>query len=115
ERRFQTARDLSFALGTLSGGATTAELEASRMRLPLGRIALGILADCALGASIWFAAAKFHGRLQNPQYQRVTFQRGTVFAARFAPDGRIVYEAAWNGRESKLFSTLSNPSQTHAL
>jgi serine/threonine protein kinase len=88
ERRFQTARDLSFALGTLSGGATTAELEAPRMR-PLGRIALEFR-RLRVGCRHLVAAAKFHGRLQNPQYQRVTFQRGTVFTARFAPDGNCL-------------------------
>ena len=115
ERRFQSARDLSFALATLTGAASTEEIISPGSGVRLTRIALGVLGACLLAAAGWLVAAKFHHPAENPQYERITFQRGTVFAARFAPDGRIVYEAAWNNHESRLFTTLSNPGQTHAL
>jgi len=115
ERRFQSAKDLSFALATLSGAVTTQELIPPDDGTRLSRILLGGLGVCALGAGLWFLATKVHLPIQRAQYQRVTFQRGTVFGARFASDGRIVYEAAWNGLDSKLFSTLTNPAQTNAL
>jgi eukaryotic-like serine/threonine-protein kinase len=115
ERRFQSARDLSFALATLAGAATTQEIVSPWLGVRVSRIGLGILGSCLLAAAVWFAAAKFHRPAENPQYERVTFQRGTVFAARFAPDGRIVYEAAWNNREPRLFTTLANPAQTNTL
>ena len=115
ERRFQSARDLSFALATLTGAGSTQEVFSLGRGARLSRIALGILGACMLAAAVWFLAAKLRRPAENPQYERVTFQRGTVFAARFAPDGRIVYEAAWNNHDPRLFTTLANPSQTHVL
>lgn len=116
ERRFQSARDLSFALATLTGAATTHDILAPGGGLRVMRqIAFGLLGAGLLGTAVWLLAAKFYRSAGNPQYEHVTFQRGTVFAARFAPDGQIVYEAAWNNREPRLFTTLNNPGQTHAL
>src|SRR5581483_7440094 len=36
-------------------------------------------------------------------FQQLTFRRGAVSAARFAPDGSIVYSAAWEGNPNQLF------------
>ena len=39
-----------------------------------------------------------------PTYRRLTFEAGTVYSARFAPDGdSILYSAAWNGKPVQLF------------
>ncbi len=51
----------------------------------------------------------FLGELvENPPsltFDRLTFQRGTIFAARFAPDGKtILYSAAWNGSPVEIYS-----------
>jgi len=51
-----------------------------------------------------------------PTYQRLTFEEGTVYSARFAPGFRaIVYGAAWNGRPLQLFSTVGDSLLTQAL
>jgi eukaryotic-like serine/threonine-protein kinase len=118
ERRFQSARDLSFALATLTGAATTQEIvdPGSGSGTRLSRVVVGVVGACALGAAVWFFAPRYLRPLaQHPKYERITFQRGTVYGARFTPDGHIVYEAAWNNRDPKLFTTLNNPGQTHAL
>lgn len=74
------------------------------------------LAACLLGVAGWFLVPRLlHSLAPHAQFERITFQRGTIFGARFTPDGHIVYEAAWNNREPKLFTTLNNPGQTHAL
>jgi Tol biopolymer transport system component len=40
-------------------------------------------------------------------YHKLTFQRGTIFAARFSPDGQtIFYSAEWNGNPVEVFSVL---------
>jgi DNA-binding winged helix-turn-helix (wHTH) protein/Tol biopolymer transport system component len=45
-------------------------------------------------------------RPQQPEFQRITAKRGTVYAARFAPDGlSVIYAASWNGEAMELFST----------
>jgi Tol biopolymer transport system component len=46
---------------------------------------------------------------QSPAYLRLTFEQGTVYSARFAPDFRsIVYGAAWNGKALQLYSTVGD-------
>src|SRR5262249_50047407 len=46
----------------------------------------------------------------SPSFRQVTFRRGTVTAARFAPDGQnIIYSAAWEGSfQPELFSTRAD-------
>ena len=46
-----------------------------------------------------------------PRLTRLTFDRGTVRSARFAPDGNtIVYGAAWHGDPIRIFQTrLGSP------
>ena len=47
-------------------------------------------------------------------FQQLTFRRGTIWSARFAPDGQtIVYGAAWEGQPIELFSTrIGGPEST---
>src|SRR4030095_6254654 len=42
-----------------------------------------------------------------PTFHRVTFRRGPIYSARFAPDGNtIIYSASWDGAQKReLFST----------
>ena len=45
-------------------------------------------------------------RWQPPDFQRLTVGRGTVYSARFAPDGRsVIYTASWDGEPTEIFST----------
>jgi Tol biopolymer transport system component len=49
-----------------------------------------------------------------PSYQQITFGRGTIRSARFAPDGQtIVYSAAWDGDPLRLY--LKHPSSPDSL
>jgi hypothetical protein len=44
-------------------------------------------------------------RLQPPDFQRLTVQHGTVYSARFAPDGHnVIYAASWDGAPIEIFS-----------
>jgi hypothetical protein len=49
----------------------------------------------------------FRNRAGQPgSFERVTFQRGYVKGARFAPDGQnVLYSAAWEGRPPEIFVT----------
>jgi eukaryotic-like serine/threonine-protein kinase len=43
---------------------------------------------------------------QPPDFRRLTASRGTVYSARFAPDGHsIIYAASWDGEPTEIFST----------
>ncbi|HYB52354.1 MAG TPA: hypothetical protein VEG84_00670, partial [Thermoanaerobaculia bacterium] len=51
-----------------------------------------------------------------PQFQQITYRRGTVFSARFAPDGQTVaYGAAWDGRPLEIFSTRLDSPESRPL
>ena len=49
-----------------------------------------------------------------PSFKQLTFRRGVVHTARFAPDGHtIVYGAAWEGNPSQVFSArLEGPESS---
>jgi dipeptidyl aminopeptidase/acylaminoacyl peptidase len=48
--------------------------------------------------------------------ERLTYRRGNVTGARFAPDGQtIFYSAAWEGQPAEVFSTLPGAMQGRAL
>ena len=49
-------------------------------------------------------------------FQRLSFQRGTILSARFAPDGRtVIYGASWDGNPCRLFSTRPESPESSAL
>jgi len=69
-------------------------------------LALGVLADRTLGTRA----------TDPPTYRRLTFDRGTVGRARFAPDGQtIVYDAAWDGKASEVFTTRVDSRESRSL
>jgi serine/threonine protein kinase len=100
ESRFQSARDLAFDLESLSGISAPSPAAAEVLRYPKSRrlllpaAILSVLA--ALGAGL--VVGKRLARTSPPSYQQVTYHRGTLTTARFAPDGQtIVYSASWAG------------------
>jgi eukaryotic-like serine/threonine-protein kinase len=65
----------------------------------------GLLLMCGilLGLGIWLGRRTAHSR--PPEFQRLTVRHGTVYSARFAPDGHnVVYGASWDGAPIELFS-----------
>ncbi len=51
-----------------------------------------------------------------PEFQRLTDGHGTVYAARFAPDGHhVVYSASWDSAPVEVFSADINFSGTQSL
>jgi len=43
--------------------------------------------------------------LAPPSFHRVTFARGIIYSARFAPDNQIVYDASWDNKPVRIFTT----------
>jgi Tol biopolymer transport system component len=51
-----------------------------------------------------------------PAYHPLTFRRGLVLSARFAPDGKtVVYSAAWEGKPLDLFTTRPESPQSQEM
>ena len=82
------------------------------MAVPLSAAGLLILLVLAFVAGTRFAAEP----APIPTYKRLTFRRGTVTSARFAPDGNtIVYSAAWDGGRRELYTTRPESSESRSL
>jgi eukaryotic-like serine/threonine-protein kinase len=104
ERRFQSASDLAFDLEELSApsGAAIARPAArpGRRLLWPALALLAALVGVGLGA-LWMSSR----RPSPPSYQQVTFRRGSIPDARFAPDGQtVVFAASWDGSRAQLYS-----------
>ena len=55
-------------------------------------------------------------RDSQPSFQRLTFGNGTIWSARFAPDGQtVLYGAAWDGRPITPFSTRLGSAESTGL
>jgi Tol biopolymer transport system component len=108
EDRFQTARDLAFALegATTESRATTAEAPGAPRRRPHLRLILaGGLVLAAIGLA-WWLGQRSAPATAPPSFERLTFRVGRVRSARFAPDGEtIVYGAEWGRSPLELFTT----------
>ena len=92
-QRFQSMRDVAFALETfsssVSGGAPAADAK------PRSKKSAAKPAEVAAS---------------NVVYRRVSYRRGYVMSARFAPDQSVVYGAAWEDRENEIFAAYpANP------
>jgi len=107
ENRFQSARDLAFALSTLSNVSSSRQVPAFRLGKSRLRKWLPILATAVLLAGLGIFLGRRLKATPEPVYRRLTFERGTVYSGRFTADGRtVVYGAAWNGRPLQIYSTI---------
>jgi len=77
--------------------------------------ALGLLLLIG-GIAAGMLGSNFFRRTSLPKYEQLTFRRGFIFHARFAPDGQtLVYSGAWNGNPSEIFSTRAGLSESRPL
>ena len=99
EDRFESARDLAFALESILAQAGPKPPRNPGRRALLGTAAAAVLAIGAFLAAYSFRAAP------STAFQRLSFRRGIVSAARFTADGNtIVYSAAWDGGDFRLYT-----------
>jgi eukaryotic-like serine/threonine-protein kinase len=76
-------------------------------------IAAAILIALAAGAGIGLLLGKRITPASVPTFHELTFRRGALTAARFAPDPRsAIYSAAWEGAPQSLF--ISSPNSTES-
>jgi DNA-binding winged helix-turn-helix (wHTH) protein len=81
-----------------------------------GIVLLAMLVAAALLALGVFLGHRTARRPQAPEFQRLSVRHGTVYSARFAPDGQgILYSAAWDGGPIEIFSTDHKGSGTRSL
>jgi eukaryotic-like serine/threonine-protein kinase len=105
ENRFQSSRDLAFALETLTGPAVGRTAAPLRRRLLARTVPWAIAFLLAL--ALLLLGAQLRHEAPGPAFQRLTFEEGTIYSARFSPDGRsFVYGASWNGHPLRLYSAV---------
>lgn len=117
EERFHSAHDVAFDLETLTSVSSTTIPTRAAAKSTRRRIALGVLAAAALFGMAMFLVGKYSvGPTQSVRFHRITYERGSVLSARFAPDGHsVIYDAAWEGKPSHLFSTPAITPEPRAL
>ena len=118
-QRFQSARDIAFALESLSGVSGSTSQPAIRPSGALPKRAMAAVAALlVVAAGIlagWMAGTKSSAK-DSPSWHRLTFRRGTIWSARFSPDGKtIVYGAAFEGKPVELFMTRPESPESKPL
>jgi eukaryotic-like serine/threonine-protein kinase len=107
DNRFQSVKDLAFAVQTVSPSPVKRVAVPERQRRTKG-ILLWAFAS-ALGAGIIYFAPQRTPSVVSPTYTQLTFEAGTVYASRFMPDGQsVVYSPSWNNGPVELFSTVGS-------
>ena len=120
KRRWQSMADLKVALEELldqvrAGTAIAAvarpkpsAISRRRWLIPaLGGLAIGLLPGAYLAQRLL--------RSEPPSFQRLTYRRGDVAAAKFAPGGNVVYGAEWDGASFSLFSVQPGGRESRSL
>ena len=116
EDRFESARDLAFALEQVAN--VSERRQALRKRSTSRRPWLwagGAAAVIAI-AALAFLAGRSEKRPLTPVFHRVTYRRGALPTAHFANDARtIIYAAAWDGKPFELYSTQEESPESRPL
>ena len=108
---------------TETGGSGSAAVSAVRQTATLpsqSRRLAPLLAVCTLLA---LAAGLYAGKLlfttaalPPPIYRQLTFRRGSIRSARFAPDGQtILYSAAWQGSPVDVFTARPEAPEARSM
>ncbi|MGA7318868.1 MAG: protein kinase [Candidatus Sulfotelmatobacter sp.] len=103
-----------------TSGAKQAPVTAPESKRKSGRL-LPVLISCVflialaiglvLGKHLWGSSAA-----SAPLYHEITFRRGEIRSARFAPDGQtILYSAAWQGNPVETFSARQGMVESRSL
>jgi Tol biopolymer transport system component/predicted Ser/Thr protein kinase len=72
---------------------------------------LTLAAGLAAGKRLWGFAGS-----SAPLYHEITFRRGEIRSARFAPDGQtILYSASWQGNPVEIFSARQGTVESRSL
>jgi Tol biopolymer transport system component len=116
QERFQSARDVAFALESLSEFASDAPIRRRKAflarRFRATAVALALLAT----AVAVFIIARATTKSVPPSFRQLTFRRGNVGTARFVPDGQtIVFGAAWEGEPLHVYTTRIDSVESTAL
>ena len=121
EERYASTKDLARDLGRLQVGIAEGSLSGVAIPAPAPRrfARRGLILAAAAAVAVAVAAGILVTRRPPagpPTYRPLTFHRGSIGGARFAPDGQtVVYAAAWQGRPAQLYMTRLDSTESTAL
>jgi Tol biopolymer transport system component/predicted Ser/Thr protein kinase len=120
-KRLKRAIDSSHT-SVVAESAPPAQQSAGRPARAAAKRAVGpaVLAACVV---IALAAGLFAGKQifsfvppPPPMYRQLTFRRGSIRSARFAPDGQtILYSAAWQGNPTDVFTARPEAPESRSM
>ena len=116
--RFQSAHDLAFDLAALSQlSGSSAEKAIGRGGAEWYRSQWLVTAAVAVAVATVAAMATLGFRHEERlEFQQLTFRRGAVFNARFAPDRKtVLYSAQWSGDPDEVFATTADSRESRPL
>jgi serine/threonine protein kinase/Tol biopolymer transport system component len=118
DERFQSARDLAFGLGAMTGLTSQALSFRTMPRIRWKRLirpALALLAAAVLLIVAYIVGTK-RGTRPPATFQRVTFRSGTILSAHFSPDGEtIFYGARWAGAPVSVYTARTDSPESRNL
>jgi len=117
DHRFQSARDLAFDLESISSLSGSAPIAAARGGGRRVWVAPAVLAATVLTAGFlgWRMAVSLHPS-RGARFHQLTYRRGAMDNARYAPDGRsLFYTAAWEGAQPEIYTVSVGDSGGHPL
>ncbi len=123
EERYASSKDLARELKSVrdhltetsaSGALEVAGPAKARRRGWLFPAALAFFAGAVVALVVGKSLRLFEP--PPPIFQRLTFRRGAVVTARFAPDGvAVVYGAAWDGSPTEIFTARPESPESKSL
>jgi len=109
EERYASTRDLARDLASvrdhISEVSGARELLPGAPARPGRRLLVPLVALVFVaGLAAAFLSGKSAGRTPPPSFHQLTFRRGEIVSARFAPDAQtVLYTAAWDGKPIEIF------------
>jgi eukaryotic-like serine/threonine-protein kinase len=138
DMRYQTAAELRGDLKRIKRSLDTSRIRAASgsgiSAISSGSVPAAPSSDVPSSGRVWTVAAivgalalaaglgagallhKGSGQPEFAAYHPLTFRRGIVQSARFAPDGKtVIYSASWEGAPLDLFTTRPESPQSQAI
>jgi serine/threonine protein kinase len=118
EERFQSARDIAFALEALSSAPQSGTEVVPAPSRPRRGWFIGLPIVTLLGVATLVRLPSVRALWERPlpTIKQLTYRRGDVHYARFTSDGRtVVYSGLWDGNPWDLFSTRAEGPESRSL
>ncbi len=123
EERYASTRDLARDLRSIrdhlsetSAAAAAVAEPAAAVRRRRTLLAGGVVAAAVLAVAFLAGRWTSGGKAANPSFDRLTFRRGAILTARFAPGGdSVVYGAAWEGNPPEVWTARPGSPESRSL